>query len=245
MAAPTMPASPAFDPSRRSDCTEWLDRTDRDPEELAAELRDLSRFDRAMFGHRPILAWLARAVKSAGRERPLTVLDVGCGYGDLLRAIRKWARKRGVDVTLIGLDFSRETIRIAGSVTAPGDAIDYRTGDVFYFVPPAPVDFVVSSLFAHHLTDDLIVSFLRWMESTPQRGWLICDLQRHAVPYLFIGLAGKLTPLDRAVIHDGRISVARSLTRAEWIERIDAAGIAREGVALRWFLFRHVIGRLK
>ncbi len=240
-----MPAPPAFDPSRRSDRTEWLDRTDRDPQELAAELRDLSRLDRAMFGHRPILAWLERAVHAAGRERTLTVLDVGCGYGDLLRAMRKRARMRGWDVRLIGLDLSHETVRIAQAATAPGDAIDYRTGNVFDFVPPKPVDVVVSSLLTHHMTDDMIVKFLRWMESTARRGWLICDLQRHAVPYRFIGLAGKLTPLHRAVIHDGRISVARSLTRAEWIERLDAAGIARENAAPRWFLFRHVIGRLK
>jgi SAM-dependent methyltransferase len=240
-----MPAPPAFDPRRRSDRTEWLDRSDRDPRELAAELRDLSRFDRAMFGYRPILAWLEQTMHAAPGERTPTVLDVGCGHGDLLRAIRKRARKRAVDVRLIGLDRSHETIRIAQSATAPADAIDYWTGDVFGFVPPEPVDFVVSSLFAHHLTDKEIVSFLRWMESTARRGWLICDLQRHAVPYHFIGLAGKLTPLDRAVIHDGRISVARSLTRAEWLELIDRAGIGRTSVALRSFLFRHVIGRLK
>jgi hypothetical protein len=47
------------------------------------------------------------------------------------------------------------------------------------------------------------------------------------------------------VIHDGRISVARSLTRAEWNERITAAGVPRAAVTLRWFLFRHVIGRLR
>ena len=240
------PAAPTpFDPRRRSDRTEWLDEADLHPDELAAVLRDLARFNGGMFGHRPILAWLERAVNAAGRERPLTVLDVGCGYGDLLRAIRKRARRRGWDMRLIGLDVSRESIRVAESVTVPGDAIDYRTGNVFEFVPTAPVDFVVSSLLAHHLTDAMIVDFLRWMESTARRGWLLCDLQRHRLSYEFIGFAGKLTRLHRAVIHDGRISVARALTRAEWIDRIAAAGIARDAVALRWFLFRHVIGRLK
>jgi hypothetical protein len=47
------------------------------------------------------------------------------------------------------------------------------------------------------------------------------------------------------VIHDGQISVARSLTRAEWEERIAFAGIPRQAISLRWFLFRHVIGRLR
>jgi hypothetical protein len=47
------------------------------------------------------------------------------------------------------------------------------------------------------------------------------------------------------VIHDGRISVARSLTRAEWLARTDEAGVARDAVRLRWFLFRFAIGRLR
>jgi hypothetical protein len=47
------------------------------------------------------------------------------------------------------------------------------------------------------------------------------------------------------VTYDGRISVARSLTRKEWIDRIRAAGIARSAINLRWFMFRFVIGRLK
>lgn len=234
-----------LDLSRRSDRTEWLDEADLNPAELALVLRDLARFNGAMLGHRPILAWLRRAVETAGGERPLTLLDVGSGYGDLLRAIRTWSRRRGLDIRLIGLDVSRETVRIAESVTEPADGIEYRIGNVFDFVPPAPIDFVVSSLLTHHLSDDLIVTFLRSMESTARKGWLIYDLQRHAVPYYFIGLVGTLTRLHRAVIHDGRISVARSLTRAEWFERLHAAGIARDSVALRWFLFRYIIGRLK
>jgi hypothetical protein len=50
------------------------------------------------------------------------------------------------------------------------------------------------------------------MEETARKGWLIYDLQRHPVPYYFITLMGKLTRLHPMVIHDGRISVARSLT---------------------------------
>jgi hypothetical protein len=83
------------------------------------------------------------------------------------------------------------------------------------------------------------------MEETARKGWLIYDLQRHPVPYYFIALMGKLTRLHPMVIHDGRISVARSLTRTEWLARIGEAGIARDAVRLRWFLFRFAIGRLR
>jgi SAM-dependent methyltransferase len=237
-------ASAPLDLSRRSHQAEWLDDAELQPDELARVLRDLARFNGAMFGHRPVIAFLLRAAARAGQGRPLTVLDVGCGYGDLLRAVRRAFDRRGLPIRLIGLDLSRETVRIAQEATDVGDNIAYHAGDVFAFRPPEPVDVVVSSLLTHHMSDDMIAAFLRFMEQTARRGWLIYDLQRHIVPYAFIGLIGKLTRLHPMVIHDGRISVARSLTRAEWNERLAAAGIARDAVKLRWFLFRFVIERL-
>ena len=38
----------------------------------------------------------------------------------------------------------------------------------------------------------MIVRFLRWMEATARRGWLIYDLQRNRVPFYFIALAGRV-----------------------------------------------------
>jgi hypothetical protein len=83
------------------------------------------------------------------------------------------------------------------------------------------------------------------MEATALRGWMIYDLQRSVVPFYFIVLAGWILRLHPVVVYDGRISVARSLTKREWMERIAAAGIARRAVDLRWFMFRFAIGRLK
>lgn len=233
------------DLSRRSREAEWLDAPDIDPGELEAALRDLARFNGTMFGHAPILRWLRAAAGKRPGEKPLNLLDVGCGYGDLLRAIRRWSRKHGVPLTLHGLDLNPETIRIARAATPPEDEIAYHAADVFAYRPDAPVDLIVSSLLAHHLPDETLVRFLRWMEATARKGWLVCDLQRHAVPYVFIGLAGTLARLHPMVVHDGQISVARSLTRSEWRERLADAGIPRDAATIRWFLFRHAVGRVR
>ena len=83
------------------------------------------------------------------------------------------------------------------------------------------------------------------MEATARKGWLIYDLQRHVVPYYFIGVAGAVLRLHPMVVHDGRISVARSLTRREWQARLTTAGIPLTAVEFRWFLYRFVIGRMR
>jgi SAM-dependent methyltransferase len=234
---------PAF--RRRSDTQEWLDRTDLDPRELAAVLRDLTRFNAALLGHYPILRWLARAVRGRASARPLAILDAGCGYGDLLRAIRRWADRRGLPVSLVGIDLNPETIRLARAAAEPNEQIDFVVGDALRFAPPGPVDLIVNSLLAHHLPDSGIDALLRWMEATARRGWLIADLQRNPVPYHLIAAAGALLRVHPVVVADGQISVTRSLTRSEWVRRLAAAGIPSDATTVRWFLYRWLIGRLR
>ena len=128
-----------LDYRHRSHEQEWLDRDDIDPAELKAVLRDLARFNTAFFGHRPILKWLGRILgPETGGSAP-TILDVGCGYGDLLRAIRRWSNKRNLKPTLLGVDLNPETIRIAGEVTDPADQIDFTVMDVFDLASRAEV----------------------------------------------------------------------------------------------------------
>jgi SAM-dependent methyltransferase len=239
------PARQRLDFKSRSHQQEWLDRDDIDPHELRAVLHDLARFNTAFFGHRPILKWLGRIL---GRNIPgsaPTILDVGCGYGDLLRAIRRWANKRNLKPALLGVDLSPETIRIAREATDRADQIDLAVMDVFDLPPERRFDIIVSSLVAHHLSDEKLREFLVLLERSSNQGWLIYDLQRHRLLYEVIGAASRLARLHPMVTKDGQISVMRSLTRKEWADRIAGAGIELSDVKIRWFLFRFVIERRK
>lgn len=234
-------ASPDF--TRRSAEAEWLDGADLDPAELARVLQDLAAFNQMFLGHLPLLRWIGKAVRRNAGEAPLTLIDVGCGYGDLLRAVRRWARRRKVDIRLIGVDLNAQTIAIARAATDPADDIAFRAADAFALAKDQPADLMVSSLVTHHFTDDEITAFLALMEKTARRGWAICDLQRSRFLYHFIGLSSRLARFHPMITHDGQISVARALTRTEWEARLAGAGISQATV--RWFLFRFLVARLK
>jgi SAM-dependent methyltransferase len=234
---------PPIDLTRRSNEAEWLDGADIDPVELESVLGDLASFNQAFLGHYPLIHWLGPAISAAPKGSPLTVVDVGCGYGDLLRAIRRWSRRRGVELNLLGIDLNPETIRIARKATAAADQIEFRLMNAFQLGSAMSVDFIVSSLVAHHLSDAEIAEFLRLMERVARRGWAIYDLQRSRFLYHFIGLTARLARLHPMVVQDGQISVTRSLTRREWQERIVEAGISPTQATIRWFFFRFLIGR--
>ena len=239
------PARQILDFRRRGHEQEWLDRDDLDPTQLRAVLRDIARFNAAFFGHSPILKWLGRILGGARNGSRPTILDVGCGDGDLLRAIRRWSNKRNLKPALLGVDLNPETIRIAQEVTDRADQIDFAAMDVFNLPPEQRFDIIVTSLVAHHLSDEKLRDFLVLLERASTQGWLIYDLQRHPVLYAIMGVASRLARLHPMVTKDSQISVTRSLTRKEWTDLIATAGIASSDVKIRWFLFRFVIERRK
>ena len=226
--------------SRRSPEVEWMDTVEVPPEEFAVCLGDLAVVNRLTFTHRPTLRWLARAV---GDREKFSLLDVGFGQGDALRAIAKWARKHGKTARLSGVDLDPSSELAARAATPADYAIDYRTGDALTHVPDETPDFVVSSLMAHHLPDTKVVEFVRWMERTAGRGWFVNDLHRHWLAYYGFRALAAVARWHRFVGHDGAVSIARAFVRADW-ERYLAEAPAQAEV--EWlFPFRLCVGRLR
>ncbi|WP_114953129.1 methyltransferase domain-containing protein [Sphingosinicella terrae] len=212
-----------------------------DPAVYDLVLRDLDRVNGWTFARRPTLSFLARATLGLDRFR---LLDVGFGHGDMLRAIGRWARGRGLEAELIGIDLNPRSEAAARVATPPGLAIDYRTGD--YAALEEPFDLIVSSLVAHHMTDAQLRDFLRFMERTARRGWLVNDLHRHAFAYHGYPLLARLLGAHRIVREDGQLSIARAFRPSEWAEMLAAAGVpAGTARIVRRAPFRLCVERLR
>ena len=233
-----------FDRRRRSSTPELMDIERVSPDDLAACLADLSQVNTLTRARPPTLNWLAKATGTSS-GRPLCVLDVGFGDGDMLRAIRRWAERRQLALELVGIDINPDTARAARAATPASARIEYVTADLFAYRPDRPVDLVISSLFTHHLDDAQLVAFLRWMETTAARGWFVNDLHRHALAYHGFRLLSRAAGWHRFVRHDGPVSVARSFRREDWRRALKAAGLEDVPVQVQWHLpFRYCVSRL-
>jgi SAM-dependent methyltransferase len=228
---------------RRSTDLEEMDAETTGAEEYARCLRDLAGVNRITLTHRATLRWLARVVRDLPPGAGISVLDVACGHGDLLRAIRRWADRQSLDLTLEGIDINPRSADVAAASTVPEMAITYSTVDVFAYDPLPSPQFIVGSQFTHHLTHTDVDRFPRWLDQHAERGWFIADLHRHAVAYYGFPLLARGAGWHRIVREDGGISIARSFRRAEWERLLTDAGIAAE---IRWiFPFRYSVERLK
>jgi 2-polyprenyl-3-methyl-5-hydroxy-6-metoxy-1,4-benzoquinol methylase len=225
----------------RSRQEEQMDAADLDPAIYEKVLHDLARVNRWTFTAQPVLAYLKRAIGGSKRFR---LMDVGFGDGDVLRAIGRWAKKRGIAADLVGVDLNEKSVAAARAATSPDLAIDYRAGD--YRDQPGPFDFVVSSQVTHHMSDDQLRTFLRYMEDEARRGWLICDLHRHGFAHWGFPLLARLLMVHRIVREDGTLSIARAFRPAEWAAILADAGIALDQVRIvRRFPFRLCVERVK
>lgn len=234
--------------SARSSDAELMDDADVSFEEFRSCLVDLARVNRVTLTHRPVLAFFERLLSAGAfpRTRPLRVLDVGSGYGDLLRRVRHWSRRRGLDVSLTGVDLSPWSRLAALEATPPDDDIDWITADAFAYEPKDAPDVIVSSQFTHHLPDPAIERFLRWMEERASRAWFVNDLHRHPVPYHFFRHFSEIADYHPFVCHDGPVSIARSFVKSDWRAALSGAGIAQQAATIRWEIpFRLTVERIK
>jgi SAM-dependent methyltransferase len=205
-------------------------------EEMRACLRDIAWTNQWTQAYRPQVHWLdTLADKLSALADPIRILDVGSGYGDGLYRIEQWAESRGIAVELTGLDLNPDTKVIAAEATPASSRIRWVTADVFAYVPPQQIHLVVSSLFTHHLSEDNVVRFLRWMEKHAKLGWFINDLSRAAIPYYSFKVFSKLARLHPFVQHDGPISIARSFVREDWQRMCAAAGLEEPDVDIHSF----------
>jgi ubiquinone/menaquinone biosynthesis C-methylase UbiE len=147
---------------------------------------------------------LEKVVARAG-NRPLTLLDVGAGSGDVsLNAARRLRTPAQVKVTL--MDRMPAHLPRNGTGTVAGNALSLPFLDHSF-------DLVTCSLLVHHLEYEEIVRFVNEALRVARVAVLLNDLRREPL-HLALMYAGY--PLfSRLTLHDGIASVRRAYTPQE------------------------------
>jgi SAM-dependent methyltransferase len=237
-----------LDLTRRSTLSELMDSPDTDFETFRACLVDLAKVNQLTLAYRPTLRFLDRLADSGRlpRDRAIAVIDVGSGFGDMLRKIGRWAARRRFKVDLIGVDVNPWSARAAEEATPSDQSIRYITANIFDYQPPDRTGIVISSLFTHHLEATSLIRFISWMEANAAIGWFVNDLHRHPIPYHLFRVLSRALRAHHFVQHDGPISIARAFDAADWQHVLAGAGVPpAEAEVVRRFPFRLCVARIK
>jgi ubiquinone/menaquinone biosynthesis C-methylase UbiE len=174
-------------------------------------LGDVARANALFGGTRAVLAELACAVRrmQPGR-RPITLLDVGTGRGDIPAAATAWCTRHGIVLDTLGIEKSETLARIAADHTTvmSADALRLPLAD-------HSVDIVMCSQVLHHFERAQAMAVLREMHRVARRRVIVSDLRRSWIAAAGIWLASFPLLFHPVSRHDGVLSVLRGFTRRE------------------------------
>jgi SAM-dependent methyltransferase len=233
------------EPDRRA---ELMDDPALPAGEHLAALDALATINAVSLTGRQLAGAVARLVGAAlPADRPLEIVDVACGGGDITIALasllarklaRADARAATPRVRAVGIDLSERAIERARAAAArlpagSGATVEFAVRDVLGEGLP-PCDIAVSSLFLHHLDDPAAAAVLRSMATAARLGGVVSDLVRSRTGLVLAILGTTFLARSRVARVDGPLSVRAARTPREYRILADRAGLPQAVVRRAW-----------
>ena len=211
----------------RSTELERIDTGDYTPGEYATFLREIAFINRYFGDGRALKKTLLTEIETSD-VREFSVLDVGCGSGELLRIIAEFADKTGRDASLTGIDLNPISSATTQTKSREYEQITIVQGDALKLpFADGSFDYAISSLFFHHLTDEQIVVAMNEMSRIARRGIFVIDLHRDRITYIGYKVFCFVFRISPLVRHDGSLSIKKGFLAEELRELGVLAGFDR------------------
>lgn len=220
---------------KRSEEVELMDDLQLSNDDLRRNLDELETINYWLGGHQVVLNALEKLLPELQKlNRPVTLADVGCGGGDMLREIAKWARIKNLEITLTGVDANNFMLHYAAPKLEKYPEISLAQHDIISEEFKAQqFDILTCSLFCHHFSDEALTAMLKQLQQQANVAVIINDLHRHPLAYYSIKLLTKLFSKSYLVKNDAPLSVLRAFHKPELEKILAKAGL--KNYNLRWF----------
>lgn len=226
------------DTTYRSKQDEILDDFDLQGPELETSLEDIARVNRWLGGNYVTLSGIRELLKDQKEHKKFTVVDIGCGNGDMLREIAQYAEKSGLHIKLIGIDANSNTIAQARVLSKKYNSIHYEVIDIFSKeFESYQYDIGLCTLTLHHFDNEQIIKMLEIFAKQSKVGFIINDLHRSRVAYYLFKIVSTIFIKSKVAKHDGLISILRGFKRIElskWSKRLNLNSSIRWRWAFRY-----------
>ncbi len=202
-------------PQRPVHLREFMDEPDILPRDLQSNLRFIRWVNRRLGGTRAVLnhlrAWSVRWPRSG---RPIRIVDVATGSADIPEAILTWSSRHGLNVEILALDIHAGTLAIARSWCRARPNLVFLQADALHLpFADESVDYAISSMFLHHLTDIQAASVVAQLVRISRRGVIVNDLLRDHHALLWVKLMTLFA--SRTIKYDARLSIRKGWTMPE------------------------------
>ena len=225
----------------RTDKEELMDDFSIGGDLLRDTLDKLENINRWLGGNLMTVRALKKVLKNHPKEQELTIADIGCGHGDILRDVAKFGRKNGYKMKLIGMDANPTAIAYANELSTEFSELSFKTEDIFSEAfKNRKFDVVLATLFLHHFKEEQLTSFLGNTLKQTKIGIVVNDLHRHKLAYYLFMLLSVFIK-NNMIIEDGLTSVLRGFKRNDLV-RISKKLKVKSQISWKWaFRFQWIL----
>jgi SAM-dependent methyltransferase len=223
-----------IDTKYRTSEAEIMDDFLLEGEELRDALDKIAVINRMLGGNKITLHGLKKLLKAWG-NKTVTIADIGCGNGDMLRTLAEYAGKENLDFRLVGIDANQFTVDYARQLSTKYRNISYQCLNIFSDeFKTVDYDIALCTLTLHHFDDKGIMDIMDVFYKNASVGVVINDLHRSKTAYRLFGLICSLFGLNRMSREDGLTSILRGFKKQELKDFSERLGFKRYEVAWRW-----------
>lgn len=199
-------------------------------------LRELEIINRLLGGNSATINGISKLVGNlTDKERTITIADIGCGGGDMLKEINRWAKQNDIKVELTGIDANPSIVNFARENCVKYSNIYFRVLNIFDpEFQNKSFDIITATLFTHHFGDKELSQLLAKLCRQAKVGIVINDLHRHWLAFYSIRILTWLFSRSEMVKFDAPISVLRAFKKNEIISILSQAGIERYLLGWKW-----------
>ena len=230
------------DTQYRTQEAEIMDDFSLQGEELRDALDQIARINQLLGGNKVTLEGIKKVIPS-NKTETITIADIGCGNGDMLRMLSDFAQKNKLDFKLIGIDANEFTINYAKKLSVNYPNIDYQCVDIFSEdFKTLKFDIIVCTLTLHHFTNEQILNIITTFRDNAKTGIIINDLHRSKLAYRLFELICFIFKLNRMSRQDGLVSILRGFKKNELEEFSKKLNLKNYNINWKWaFRYQWII----
>jgi hypothetical protein len=201
--------------TQRTDAIEIMDDFSINGRILHDTLDTLANINKWLGGNKVTLNGLKKVIKNHPKNEPLTIIDLGCGGGDILRKVANYGKKEGYIFNLVGIDANKDAMVYARQLSKNYPEISFIDCDIFSDeFESLQYDVVLTTLFLHHFKEEEIINILSTTKKKAKFGIVVNDLHRNPLAYYLFKLIC-LTIKNKMIIEDGLTSILRGFKRKD------------------------------
>ncbi|WP_300977358.1 methyltransferase domain-containing protein [Flavobacterium sp.] len=230
----------------RTTSTEIMDDFSLEGEELREALDKIASINQFLGGNKVTLDGVKQLLGAISLNETITIVDIGCGNGDMLRTLAQYAEKSGLVFELIGIDANGFTVNHAQQLSAEYENISFRCEDIFdASFQEVKADLILCTLTLHHFKTEEIEYLLPLFYRNSRLGIVINDLQRSGLAYRLFQLLCVVFRLNTMSREDGLTSILRGFTKEELIRFSNQMNFNKWSIRWRWaFRYQWIISKL-